>query len=263
MIGVEATGITACPCAQGLVKEHAAVRLAEAGFGEGDIERILELVPIATHNQRGKGTLFVGTGYHIRGQDLVEAVAHHQHVLGVDLDVGLLPLKARQPGLMDQHPAVGQERALALGPRRQQHRRHRRRLPDAVGGDVGLDVLHGVVHRQPGGHRTARRVDVEVDVALRVLRLEEEHLRDHQARHVVVDRAAEEDDVVLEQARIDVVGALNAVRLLHHHRNQHLVLQAPSPPCGFSGRGGRARARDRGDDGDRGPGAGPPRPREP
>src|SRR5205814_2018495 len=61
IVGVEATGINACPCAQGLVRERAAERLGEAGFGELDVERILELVPLATHNQRGRGTLFVGT----------------------------------------------------------------------------------------------------------------------------------------------------------------------------------------------------------
>ena len=55
VIGVEATGINACPCAQGLVRNRASERLAEAGFGEGDVERILELVPLATHNQRGRG----------------------------------------------------------------------------------------------------------------------------------------------------------------------------------------------------------------
>src|SRR5919204_6226735 len=33
VVGVEATGINACPCAQGLVAAHAAERLAEAGFG--------------------------------------------------------------------------------------------------------------------------------------------------------------------------------------------------------------------------------------
>ena len=33
-IGVEATGINACPCAQGLVRDHAAERLEEAGFAE-------------------------------------------------------------------------------------------------------------------------------------------------------------------------------------------------------------------------------------
>ena len=61
VVGVEATGINACPCAQGLVRNRASERLLEAGFESGDIERILELVPIATHNQRGRATLFVGT----------------------------------------------------------------------------------------------------------------------------------------------------------------------------------------------------------
>ena len=55
IVGVEATGINACPCAQGLVAGRAAERLGEAGFEQADIERILELVPIATHNQRGRG----------------------------------------------------------------------------------------------------------------------------------------------------------------------------------------------------------------
>ena len=61
VVGVEATGINACPCAQGLVRGRAAERLLEAGFGDDDVERILELVPLATHNQRGRGTLYVGT----------------------------------------------------------------------------------------------------------------------------------------------------------------------------------------------------------
>jgi GTP cyclohydrolase IV len=61
VVGVEAAGINACPCAQGLVRNHATERLLEAGFASGDVERILELVPLATHNQRGRGTLLVGT----------------------------------------------------------------------------------------------------------------------------------------------------------------------------------------------------------
>src|SRR3954471_20104911 len=56
IVGVEAVGINACPCAQGLVKGRAAERLHEAGFDARDIERILQLVPVATHNQRGQGT---------------------------------------------------------------------------------------------------------------------------------------------------------------------------------------------------------------
>src|ERR671937_2554097 len=74
VIGVEATGINACPCAQGLVRGQAADRLLEAGFGDGDVERILELVPLATHNQRGKGTLLVGTEAKINAEHLVDIV---------------------------------------------------------------------------------------------------------------------------------------------------------------------------------------------
>jgi GTP cyclohydrolase I/GTP cyclohydrolase-4 len=74
VVGVEATGINACPCAQGLVRGRAAERLADAGFGEGDVERILELVPLATHNQRGRGTLYVGTDAELDAEDLVGVV---------------------------------------------------------------------------------------------------------------------------------------------------------------------------------------------
>ena len=73
VVGIEATGINACPCAQGLVRGRAAERLAEAGFGD-DVERILELVPIATHNQRGRGTLMVGTAHDLDAEDLVGIV---------------------------------------------------------------------------------------------------------------------------------------------------------------------------------------------
>jgi GTP cyclohydrolase I/GTP cyclohydrolase-4 len=74
VVGVEAWGINACPCAQGLVRGAAAERLHVAGFVEGDVERILELVPLATHNQRGKGTLLVGTESRINAEHLVEIV---------------------------------------------------------------------------------------------------------------------------------------------------------------------------------------------
>jgi GTP cyclohydrolase I/GTP cyclohydrolase-4 len=74
VVGVEATGINACPCAQGLVRGQASERLLEAGFDNTDVERILELVPLATHNQRGRGTLFVGTESPVNAEDLVRIV---------------------------------------------------------------------------------------------------------------------------------------------------------------------------------------------
>jgi GTP cyclohydrolase IV len=60
LVGVRAQGITACPCAQKLVETHSRERLVEGGFSDEEIERIFEAVPVATHNQRGLGTLHIG-----------------------------------------------------------------------------------------------------------------------------------------------------------------------------------------------------------
>jgi GTP cyclohydrolase-4 len=60
MVGVSATGMTACPCAQELVAGRAAERLRADGFSEEQIARVFERVPVATHNQRGLGTLHIG-----------------------------------------------------------------------------------------------------------------------------------------------------------------------------------------------------------
>jgi GTP cyclohydrolase IV len=60
LTGVTAQGMTACPCAQELVAGAARERLDADGFSAEEIERILQAVPVATHNQRGLGTLYIG-----------------------------------------------------------------------------------------------------------------------------------------------------------------------------------------------------------
>jgi len=59
-VGVSATGMTACPCAQELVAGRARERLLADGFSADQVERVLERVPVATHNQRGLATLHIG-----------------------------------------------------------------------------------------------------------------------------------------------------------------------------------------------------------
>jgi GTP cyclohydrolase I/GTP cyclohydrolase-4 len=59
-VGVSATGMTACPCAQELVAARARERLAAQGFDAEQIDAVLESVPVATHNQRGLATLQIG-----------------------------------------------------------------------------------------------------------------------------------------------------------------------------------------------------------
>jgi GTP cyclohydrolase IV len=60
LTGVQAQGMTACPCAQEMVAGLSHERLAAEGFSAEQIERVVDVVPIATHNQRGIGTLHVG-----------------------------------------------------------------------------------------------------------------------------------------------------------------------------------------------------------
>ena len=56
------------------MRGRAAERLLEAGFDARDVDRILELVPVATHNQRGRGTLLVGTKERVDAERLVKLV---------------------------------------------------------------------------------------------------------------------------------------------------------------------------------------------
>ena len=60
LTGVQAQGMTACPCAQEMVAELGRERLAAAGFDPEQVEQAIEAVPVATHNQRGIGTLYIG-----------------------------------------------------------------------------------------------------------------------------------------------------------------------------------------------------------
>ncbi len=78
VVGIEAEGMTACPCAQAMVREHALGELREAGFSEADAARALDALPVATHNQRGRGAILLGVdeahAEAIRAEDLVEIV---------------------------------------------------------------------------------------------------------------------------------------------------------------------------------------------
>ena len=79
VVGVEAEGMTACPCAQGMMREHALRELHDAGFGDADARRALDALPVATHNQRGRGSILVGTSEAaqtdaVRADDLIEIV---------------------------------------------------------------------------------------------------------------------------------------------------------------------------------------------
>ncbi len=58
-IGAEVTGMTACPCAQDIMKERAISVLQNLEIPEEKIQSFLAEVPMATHNQRGRGFLSI------------------------------------------------------------------------------------------------------------------------------------------------------------------------------------------------------------
>ena len=74
LIGVEAHGLTVCPCAQDMVRTHSAELLDEEGFSRDEIERILGVLPVPSHNQRGRGTLLVGSKQRVPAANLVHIV---------------------------------------------------------------------------------------------------------------------------------------------------------------------------------------------
>ncbi len=74
LIGAEAEGMTACPCAQDMMGTYARERLLEAGFSAEDADRALAVIPLATHNQRGRGRLLIGAEQNLHGPDLINLI---------------------------------------------------------------------------------------------------------------------------------------------------------------------------------------------
>ena len=60
-IGAEVTGMTAYPCAQNIMKERAMHVLQDLDVAQDKIDDFFSAVPMATHNQRGKGFLCIET----------------------------------------------------------------------------------------------------------------------------------------------------------------------------------------------------------
>src|SRR5579862_5776893 len=203
----------------------------------------------------------VGRLIRVLGDDLLQAALEIDRLAGLDLDVGALALESAG-NLVNEDLGVRQGRPLSLCARREKQRAHRHGDADARGRHLAADELHRVVDGEAGVHRAARRVDVELDVLVRVLGLEMDHLRDGEVRDHVVDRRAEKDDALVQQARVDVEEALAARGLLDDGWDDqvrrvrvHVIPQLPgvqsfASVCGFSFSGvqidSRASASSRG-----------------
>ena len=157
----------------------------------------------------------------MRGENFVQFALRAQDFAGRDLDVRRLSLRASQR-LVDHHARMRQRRTLARRTGREQHCAHRGGQPRADRRHVAVHQLHRVVDAQTGRNRSARRIDVELDVLLRIGRFQEEQLRLDDVGRIVVDRRPEEDDAVHHQAGEDVHRGDVQLALLDD-RGRHVV----------------------------------------
>jgi len=76
MVGVTVVGFTTCPCSQNLLKALTEEKLVQLGYGEEDVKKITENVPLATHTQRTRGTILmqVPENFSVNLEDLVSIV---------------------------------------------------------------------------------------------------------------------------------------------------------------------------------------------
>ena len=59
LVGAEVLGITACPCAQEIMRDKAKKELKSLGVENDIIRKFLSRVPMPTHNQRGRGIISI------------------------------------------------------------------------------------------------------------------------------------------------------------------------------------------------------------
>ena len=161
--------------------------------------------------------------------DFVQPCLEEQYFFGMDLDIRGLALKTTHR-LMDHHARIRQAITLALGACGQQQGTHTGRLAHAQGRHIRLDELHGVVDRQTRRHRSTGRVDIEKNIFFRVLGFEKQQLGHDQIGRDFIHRPHQKHHPLLEQTRVDVIGALTATALLDHHRHhaQRLCIQRTS-----------------------------------
>ena len=118
---------------------------------------------------------------------------------------------------MNQDARVRQRKPLLGRAPGQQHGGDGSGLADARRDHVRLHKLHSVVNGESRGDRASRRVDIQLNILLRIFRLQKKHLRRCQIGYMIVNGRSDENDVLFEEPRINVVSAFAATGLFDHH----------------------------------------------
>ena len=112
--------------------------------------------------------------------------------------------------LVDHDFRIRQSEALALRAAGKQERSHAGRHTHTDRGYITLDILHRVIDRHTGRYRTARAVDIKLNILAGIFRFQEKQLRYNQTRGHIIHFFSQKDDAILQKTGINIVGALSA-----------------------------------------------------
>ena len=141
-----------------------------------------------------------------------------QEMLHIDLHVCNLTLRTCRR-LMDHHLGIGQCQALSLCARREQERTHTGSHTDTDGGHLAFYILHSVINCHTSRNATAGRIDIHLDLFVRILRLQIQQLCHNQAGCGIVHLFTQEYNAVIQQPGKYIVGSFAAAGLLNNIRN--------------------------------------------
>jgi glycosyltransferase involved in cell wall biosynthesis/SAM-dependent methyltransferase len=109
--------------------------------------------------------------------------------------------------VVDHNFTVRESKAFAFFTSREKYCGHTRCQAHTDGADIGFDMLHGVVDSQTSSDRATWGVDIQFNIFFWTLVFEEEKLSNNNVGNIVINFTAKENNSILKQARIDIVGA--------------------------------------------------------
>ncbi len=130
-------------------------------------------------------------------EDLVQPITRLQDMPRVNIDFRRLP-RCPTEHLMNHHLGIRENKPLPLLPCGEEKRSGGGSHTDTDRLHIRLHELHRVIDRERRCHRSARRIDIHLDILLVILLREEEELCNYIVRHIIIDGAPEENNPVLE-----------------------------------------------------------------
>ena len=146
------------------------------------------------------------------GEDPVDAFFEVEHDSDSAFDVGGCAAGAAGH-LMDHDMGVGQAVAFTWGTGGEQDGTHGGGDADAVGIHIAGEELHRVINSEASGDGATGGIDIDVNVLFGVLHLQEQELGDDGVGDEIIDAGADEDDAILEQARVNIKRTLTTAIL--------------------------------------------------